>query len=186
MTYVIPIDVQPGTIGLVNISGEVGKLIHFGQWLNSHPLDRWFDPENYPQIEHAFVLLPDRMLIEAEPGGARVVSIDEYTNVDVFWCTSIAATLTIEELAAVAHVAAGFKGEGYSFLGYAELFARRLHLPVSLLRDEVANTGHVICSQLAAVAYRDQGHDLFPGVWRDLVAPYDLWALEMSLRYKEV
>lgn len=182
MTYVIPADVQPGTIGLVNISGEVGKLIHFGQWLNSHPLDRWLSPESYPQIEHAFVLLPDRMLIEAEPGGARVVSIDKYTSVDVFWCTAIAARLTADELAAVAHTAAWFEHTPYSFLGYAELFARRLHMPVGLLRDDLTASDHVICSQLAALSYRDQGHDLFPGVWRDLVAPYDLWSLEMSLR----
>lgn len=182
MIYTIPSSVLPGTIGLVNISGEAGKLIHFGQWLNSHPLDRWLSPECYPNIEHAFVLLPDRMLIEAEPGGARVVSIDEYTNVDVFWCTSIAERLTASELVAVAHTAALFEHTPYSFLGYAELSARRLHLPVSLLRDDMAHMNHVICSQLAALSYRDRGHDLFPGVWRDLIAPYDLWALEMSLR----
>jgi hypothetical protein len=182
VTYVIPAGVLPGTIGLVNISGEVGKLIHVGQWLNSHPLDRWFDPENYPNIEHSFVLLPDRMVVEAEPGGARVVSIDEYTGVDVFWCTSIASRLTEAELASVASVAASFKGVPYSFLDYEELFARRLHLPVGLLRDDIAHLKHVICSQLCALSYRDQGYTLFPGTWRQLVAPYDLWALEMSLR----
>jgi hypothetical protein len=182
VTYVIPDGVLPGTIGLVNISGEVGKLIHLGQWLNSHPIDRWLSPEDYPNIEHSFVLLPDRMLIEAEPGGARIVSIDEYTNVDVFWCTSIAAQLTTAELADVAAAAATFKGRPYSFLDYVELFARRLHLPVWLLRWRIAALKHVICSQLAALAYHIAGHNLFPGTWRDLVAPYDLWALEMSLR----
>lgn len=175
------VNYQPGWIGLVAISGEVGAAIRFLQWLNSHPVDRWLDQEGNPNFEHAFVYLGNDMLIEAEPGGARIVNISEYENVDVYWCENIAATVPAGTLPKVATAAATFEGVPYSFLDYLELTGARLHLPVGLLRDDIAHMNHVICSQLAALSYREAGHDLFPGKWRDLVAPYDIWALDQQL-----
>lgn len=67
--------IEPGTIGLTLIEGIVGDLIEAGQFLNGEGLTR---------NEHAFTLLPGGMILEAEPGGARIVPYHYGTN--VYWC----------------------------------------------------------------------------------------------------
>jgi hypothetical protein len=68
---------RPGTMGLTPIAGEVGRLIRLGQKLNGNGFSTW---------EHAFILLPGDQILEAEPGGARIVPL-HYD--DVYWCQGI-------------------------------------------------------------------------------------------------
>ncbi|MGI5508516.1 hypothetical protein [Streptomyces sp. CA-106131] len=67
---------QPGDIGLTGITGPVGRLIQIGQWLNG---------DGFGPYEHAFIVVPDDQLIEAEPGGAQVVPLSEYDDREVLY-----------------------------------------------------------------------------------------------------
>jgi hypothetical protein len=173
-----------GTIGLTQISGDVGKAIEIGDFLNGQGFRDW---------EHAFLLGPNGTVLEAEPGGARIANISEYEQATVYWCTSIAAQFTDEKLAAIWDQAVqkygpdtGHKsatgGVPYSFLDYGALAAHRLHIPVPGLRGYIADTGHQICSQLCDTAYSDQGCHLFAGAWPGYVTPLGLWNLDQQIR----
>lgn len=166
-----------GTIGLSPISGDVGKLVRLGQWLNGQGFREW---------EHAFILGPDGEILEAEPGGARIGHVSEYS--DIYWCTSIAAQFTEDKLERVYNFAEatygpddGRPGTGYSFLDYLALFCHRLRIPVPGLRRYIASTGHLICSQLCDTAYSDEGCHLFAGVWSGYVTPLGLYNLDVAI-----
>lgn len=167
-----------GTIGLTQISGDVGKLIEIGEWMNGQGFRDW---------EHAFLLGPDGAILEAEPGGARIGSVAEYK--DVYWCTAIAAQFTEARLEMVYNFAEAKYGPdgsrpgiGYSFLDYGAMFCHRLHIPVPGLRGYIADTGHMICSQLCDTAYADEDCHLFAGVWPGYVTPLGLYNLDVAIR----
>lgn len=167
--------VQPGTIGLTQINGEVGRIIRFGQFLNGAAKPHYNALANY---EHAFLAIADDgAILEAEPGGARVGNVSEYSH--IYWCENIAAKYSkgLNDVVAAAHK---YVGVPYSFLDYGALAARRLHLPVPGLRKYIASTGHMICSQLCARAYLDAGCALYTE-WTGYVDPLDLYNLDRSL-----
>jgi cell wall-associated NlpC family hydrolase len=166
--------IQPGTIGLTQISGNVGRLIRFGQLLNG---------DGFADYQHAFLAidgpgLPEGSILEAEPGGARVGNVSEYSN--IYWCENIAAKYG-KALTGVVAAAAKYRGVPYSFLDYLAIAQRRLHLPTLGFRSYVASTGHLICSQLCARAYFDAGCPLY-SEWTGYVTPLDLYNLDRSLR----
>lgn len=155
---------QPGDIGLVHMPGAVGKLIRFGQWLNS---------DGFADYEHAFVYVgeadfePDR-IIEAMPGGALLSPLDIYDQ--VLWLKCPAEFRT-----GVAAAALSLRGVPYSFLDYASLAAHRLHIPAPHLRAYIRSSGHLICSQLADRAALLGGWKIFDdGRWEGDVTPGDL------------
>jgi cell wall-associated NlpC family hydrolase len=160
---------QPGDFGLTQIHGRVGKLIRAGQWLNG---DGFFD------YEHAFVYVGEGQVIEAEPGGARLASLTEYNVSAVLWSTGAIGT-TEAQRASIVAAARGYIGTPYSFLDYASLAAKRLHLWAPGLHSYVRSSGHMICSQLVAKCYFDAGCALFPG-WTGDVTPGDLCNLVRS------
>ena len=160
-----------GTIGLTQISGNVGKLIEVGQFLNGQGFKDW---------EHAFLLGPGNRILEAEPGGARLGTADEYK--DVYWCNAIASQYTPENLTAVWTGAQKYVGTGYSFLDYEALAMHRLHIPFPGLENYIKDSGHLICSQLCDQAYLDQGDHLFAGVWQGYVTPLGLYNLDQRIQ----
>lgn len=170
---------RPGDIGLVQISGQVGKLISLGQYLNGDGFERW---------SHAFVVTDDTgpngkpMIVEAEPGGAQYVEL-HYD--DVYWCNGISHNLTDEQRAYISQETCGFIGTGYSFLDYFALAAKRLHLPVKFIDNYVRSTRHVICSQLAAAVYEEAGVPVYD-YWTGDVTPGDLYKTDLLLRAKYV
>jgi hypothetical protein len=127
---------QPADFGLVAIRGWTGRLIKVLQWVNG---DGW------TPYQHVVVNLGDGTIIQAEPGGARIVPLSTYDNTNIVWSTW---DLTDEQRTAIVVAARTFEGVPYSWLDYAALIARRLHLPIPGLREFIASTGHVICSQL--------------------------------------
>lgn len=154
---------QPGDIGLVNIKGDVGKLIRIGQWLNG---------DGFSNYEHAFVLVEDKMIVEARPQGA----------VHVPMCHNWMATLWLpcppQYRDGVVKAALELVGTPYSFADYLAIAALRLHIPSRALRRYVASSKHMICSQLADEAARRGGWDLFlDGRPPQDVTPGDLWEL---------
>jgi hypothetical protein len=157
---------QPGDIGLTNITGPVGWAIRAAQWLNG---------DGYTPYEHAFVVLPAGLLIEAQPGGAAIRPLTAY---DARHVAYVSPPLTGGQRTLIAETAASLRGTPYSFLDYLAIAAHRLRLPVPGLRRYVAATGHLICSQLADEAYRRAGVHLFAdGRWPGYVTPADLWQL---------
>lgn len=152
---------QPGDIGLTGITGPVGRLIQIGQWLNG---------DGFGPYEHAFIVLPEGQLIEAQPGGAIVAPLSKYDDRKVLYVAP--ADLTDAQRKAICDCALKYRGVPYSFLDYLGLAAHRFHLPVPGLRRYIESTGHMICSQLADRAYLDAGRHLFAdGRWPGYVTP---------------
>jgi hypothetical protein len=160
----------PGTIGLVPMGGAGGRLIRLGQWANK---------DGFADFEHAFTWLGAGMIIEAEPGGARIVPL-RYT--EIHWCEGIAGLLhattgQVEEQAAL------LRGVPYSWLDYAALFTHRLRIPVPGLRDYIADSGHLICSQLADLLYQRLGAQIYDdNRWNGYVTPGALYRRDLELR----
>lgn len=157
-----------GSIGLVTIPGTAGRLIRLGQWLNG---------DGYRDYEHAFVVVAvglGTMIVEAEPGGAQLNPLHYQ---DVLWLPC-----PVEYGPAVAAAARSMIGTPYSWLDYLALAAVRLHLPSRRLRRYVADSGHMICSQLADHAAGLGGWVLFhDGRSPEDVTPGDLSHLAVSV-----
>jgi hypothetical protein len=114
------------------------------------------------------------MLIEAMPGGAQIVSLDEYADRDVLYVSP--AGLTDADRQRICDAARAFEGTPYSFLDYGALAVHRLHLPYPGLKVFVESTKHQICSQLVDNAYRGAGIKLFSDDrWAGYVTPGSLY-----------
>jgi hypothetical protein len=161
-----------GLIGLTSISGSTGKLIEFGQWLNGDGFAQW---------EHAFMSVGDGLVVEAEPGGARVAHSSKYAV--VHWCYGLYKLGTVRQNENAALAAKRYVGVPYSAADYFALAAHRLHVPVPGLQGYVSSSGHMICSQLVDQADTDAGIHLFAdNRWPGDVDPLSLYNrdLEMS------
>lgn len=164
-------DRMPGTIGLVPMGGNGGRLIRAGQWLNG---------DGFEDFEHAFVYLDAGDIIEAEPGGAMIRPL-HYGG--VHWCEGIARLLPPVTSKAMADVAVQLEGVPYSWADYAALLAHRLRIPAPHLRGYIASTGHMICSQLADELYLRLGAHVFDdGRWPGYVTPGALYQRDLELR----
>jgi hypothetical protein len=157
-------EILPGDIAVTRIGGNVGRLIRMGELLNG---------EGFHDYEHAFCYIggPD-LILEAEPGGAVIRSF-HYPMNECLWTSGIAAfALPPRAREQVALVAGRYRGVGYSFADYAAVAAHRLRLPIPGLREFVASTRHMICSQLADQFRLDLGNHLFAdGRWPGYVTP---------------
>lgn len=157
----------PGRIGLTQIHGRVGLGIRIGQYLNG---------SGFEDFEHAFLDLGDGTLIEAEPGGARIRSLDEYTPGEVHWCDNIYRRVLPSQRLAIAKAGRDFEGVKYSFLDYDALVLHHFGLDTDGLRRYINADGHMICSQLVDRAYRNGGVQIFTDDrWDGFVTPGDLY-----------
>jgi hypothetical protein len=141
----------PGDFAVIRIAGDVGRLIRVGQWLNG---------DGYANYEHAFIHVGGGQLVEAQPGGARLAELTEYASGRPLWSTGrIALTgAQREALVAAAHRCIGVP---YSFLDYGSLALARVRLRLPVVKRYVADTHHMICSQLVDQCYQDAGVHLF-------------------------
>ncbi|MEU2874722.1 hypothetical protein ABZ769_37075 [Streptomyces olivoreticuli] len=155
----------PGDIGLARMDGSTGTLIRIGQWLNG---------DGYGAYEHAFLVLLEGQLLEADPSGVRVRPLLDYAHTNVLYVCP--PSLTQQQRQAICAAARRYIGVPYSFLDYAAIAAHRLHLPVPGLRGYIASTRHTICSQLVDQCYQDAGVRLFAdGRWPGYVTPMALY-----------
>lgn len=183
-TYPGPMIVTPnppiGLIGLAQSGGEVGKLIRAAEWLYTRPYKDWLSPDNEPPWEHAFVSIGQGLIVEAEPGGARVAHASDHPG--AYWCYGIYKLLVPGQACLVEDAAKKYVGVPYSFLDYAALIAHRLHAPVPGLRQYIASTGHMICSQLADQCYTDAHANIFTDHrWPGYISPMDLYLRDCEL-----
>lgn len=152
---------QPGDFGLVKMPGNVGLLISAGEFFNGEGFG-WYD--------HAFVLLDDNTIMEAEIGGARIGSPDEYPNI-----TWSSWNLGTDARSSIVSHARSLEGTPYSAADYFALATHRLHIPLPGLQKYVENSGHMICSQLVDEAYTRAGEHMFSdNRWPGYVTPASL------------
>lgn len=161
---------QPGDFAVTSITGQVGFLISFGEWLNGSRFGHW---------DHAFVYVGDGQLVEAEPGGARLAGLDEYQGRPIAWSTGH-VELTDEQRTAIVAAARSFIGVPYSARDYFALALWHFRLRVPWARKVMASRASMICSELVDFAYEAAGVHLFadgraPGdvTPADLASPID-------------
>jgi uncharacterized protein YycO len=160
------VSAQAGDFAVVSVGGVPGRLIRFGEWLNGR---------GFAQYEHALVYAGAGNVVQAEPDGAAERAMTGHRL--TMWSGG-AVPLTGEQRTRIVAAAIRYVGTPYSFLDYLALFARRLRIPVPGLRAYIADTGHMICSQLVDQCYRDAGVELFSdGRWPGYVTPADLAAV---------
>lgn len=157
---------QPGDFAVVRMNGNAGQLIRVGQWLNG---------DGFADYEHAFVLVGDGMVVEAQPGGAKLTPLSDYLGRPMLW-SSGQITMTSGQRAKVVSAAHRYVLTPYSFVDYLALAAHRFHIPLPGLRQDIESSRHMICSQLVDQSYRDAGVELFAdGRWPGYVTPADLY-----------
>jgi hypothetical protein len=165
---------EMGDFEVVPTGGEGGRLIRLGQYLNG---------SGFANYEHARLYLGDGMIVEAEPGGARIVPL--YASDGGLWSTGI-ISLTTDERQNIAKFGRLCDGVGYSGLDYFALAAHRfrLHPLDNTLKGRVESSHHLICSQLVDYCYMMAGVHLFTdGRWPGYVTPADL--AELLLHHKQ-
>lgn len=154
---------KPADFGLCRIPGHVGLAARIGIWLNG---DGWH------HYQHAFLVLEDQQLLEAMPGGARARPL---TDDDRAAATFSDWPLTDQQRDSVVYHARLLVGTPYSVLDYLSLALVRLGIRPAWLRRYVANTGHLICSQLVDEVYLRAGIHMFhDGRFPGDVTPGDL------------
>jgi uncharacterized protein YycO len=152
---------QPGDFGVVQIHGYGGKLISLGQALIGCP----------SRFSHAFLVLDNGEIVQGEPGGAKI-----YPASVMHGRGAVYSSLPLTDAQRTVIVSAGrsLVDTPYSWADYAAIGLQRLGLPSRALRDYVADSKHMICSQLVAEAYERAGITLFSRLSAGEVTPGDL------------
>lgn len=169
----------PGDFGLTVISEPyVNAAIRVGEALNGDGFGSWqTSPDksrHFRGFSHAFCLLDNGEILEAEPGGA-VIRPNPYTDSATVYSQW---DLTDDQRADADQMGRTLIGVPYSAADYFALAAHRLHLPVPGLRRYVASSGHMICSQMVDWWYQLIGLQMFgDGRWPGYVTPEALTAV---------
>ncbi len=151
-------NIPPASIGLSTIEGRNGYFAGWGQRLLG------YRPRG-TNWTHAFLVLDNNEVAQAEPDGARAFSIQEYfdqlkSGDDVKFVT---IDMTDQQRLDVVAAARRYVAQktGYSWLTYVYLTLLRLHIPSEWLRKRVADSGNMLCSQLVDQCFKDGGVYLF-------------------------
>src|SRR6185437_4828496 len=161
-----------GDFCCTDISGGVGKLVSFGEWLNGSGFTRYEHAEIY--VGGISEEAPLGYTFGAYPGGAKMVPLDEHTLKTGLWSTNhfdISASTRDN----IVECCKQLEGTPYSAADYFALVAHRFHIPAPLLKNYIASSKHMICSQLVDYVYMECGVHLFTDVrWPLYVTPADL------------
>jgi cell wall-associated NlpC family hydrolase len=174
----IPANVKPGDFYLVSFDGKNPNIKETGKWLKhggAIRLAQFVAGEGFSQYEHAGIYVGNGKVIEASNGGT-VVTDWHYDDQDVEWSSGIIEP-TVEQRLKIVNAAYGYVGTPYSWPDYAAIAAKKLHLlpATKNLKDYVATSKHMICSQLVDQVYQDAGYHLFDdGRWPGYVMPGSL------------
>lgn len=178
-----PYEPKPGDIGLTVIDGWGGRGIRTAQaamgcgWKAKQHAFVWVGAaETFERTAAGAVKVTHSgatdLIVEAMPGGAVLTPMwHDLAQTDYLRCPDQYRT-------AVAAAAMTLVGTPYSPPDYGAIALHHLHIPAPWLRAYIANTGHMICSQLADYAAQDGGWNLFDdGRWPGYVPPCDLGRL---------
>lgn len=152
---------KPGDMGFSIIEGFTGFIVSLGQLLNGDAA-KW---------SHVFVVLDDETVMEAMPGGARIVPLSTYENKAIFLDWNI----TDDERLIVIQEAKKLNGIKYNFLDYFALALARFGFRPKWLVKHIKASDKLICSALADMVYNRAGVQLFADgrIWHE-VTPGDL------------
>jgi len=179
----MPANAKPGDFFLVSFDGKnpnLGKGVK--NWLTHGGLIRigqFLAGTGFAEYEHAAVYVGDGLIVQAEPNGANLAHVSDYDGYETLWSTGI-IELTDMQRWAICHAAHSYVGTPYSWVDYAALAAHRLHLlpATRLLKNYVASSKHMICSQLVDQCEQDAGKQLFnDNRWPGYVMPGSLYQL---------
>lgn len=184
----------PGSFGLARIGGLTGKLVAAAQAFAG----------DGSRFTHAFIVLDDGQCIEAEPGGARIVSIERYLAMEeVAFCDTPMSEYMAGRLAAlpegfqptgpsefwgyvenlkrnqIVEVARGLEGVGYGYLQYLFLGLYALGIEWKWLKKLITNRKRMICSQLCDEVYHRAGIEVFD----DGRLPQDVTPGDLAIRF---
>jgi cell wall-associated NlpC family hydrolase len=182
----IPANAKPGDFFLVSFDGKNPNITDPNKWLSHGGLIRlgqWANGDGFDQYEHAAIYLGNNQIVEASNSGTILTSY-HYTRNDTMWSSGL-ISLSDPQRAAVVKAAHGYVGTPYSWPDYAALAAHTLHLlpATKALKDYVASTKHMICSQLVDQCFEDAGWHLFNDKrWPGYVTPGSLYHLLSSLK----
>lgn len=165
----------PGDYFCVPVHGDTGRLIALGELMLKRLAEEKYPDSDAIEYQHAGLYLGETaqgsMIIEAEPGGARIRAL-HYSPASILWSH---LDLTNDQREKITVAACGFKGVDYSFLDYAAIAAHGTGIWVPGLRDYIQSTGHMICSQLVDRCYQAADVQLFADHrWNGYVTPMDL------------
>jgi hypothetical protein len=118
----------------------------------------------------------DGKVVQAMPGGAECIPLSE-ANAPVVWSSDV-IRLTDWERQVIVSTGYSLVGTPYSFLDYGSIGLATFGIRPRFVRDFVANSDHMICSQLVDFAYDMAGVHLFSdGRIPGDVTPGDLYHL---------
>jgi hypothetical protein len=173
---IVTVPPAPGDFLCLPISGSVGRLIEFAQFLAGER----FQPYEHVEV---YVGLPDAQgpygyTISAYPGGhgKRALPCAPEAVPGALWSSGL-IDLTTDQRVAIVGWAVAHRTVRYSAADYFALAAARLkfHLILPPLRKFIAAKGHLICSQFTTLDYYQAGASLWPGEpWDGLDMPMDL------------
>lgn len=158
---------EPGDFILVHEGGQGGETIHVLQILYG---------AGFSDFEHVALFAGDGHVIEMASGGIQIANASKYANTPHRWSTGRIA-LTEANRAGIVGAARKYLAAkvGYSWPDYAAMAAHHFDAKEQALKDYVASSGHMICSQLVDQCYADAGVHLFTdGRWPGYVSPGDL------------
>lgn len=139
-----------GTIGVSRIGGRTGWLIARGQSFIGSP----------SLFTHAFIVVSERHVLQAMPGGAEIVPIDPYLEPRAAVFLHGWYELNADQEAVVRTLAFEFEGTPYNFLDYLYLAWPPAFCP-EWLKRRIASTNRMICSQLVDRILEMVGVNLF-------------------------
>lgn len=163
-------NLYPGDVGFSTIRGAIGIIPNIGQAILNDGC----------RYSHVFIHIGGGMVLEAMPGGARIVpGADRHGP----W---FRLPLTNEQMILIQHNGETLEKTPYSYMNYPALAWHEYEWPGhSLLRSYVSNSKRMICSQLVDHLLTSVDYHLFnDGRWPQDVTPGDLWyaCLEQGVR----
>jgi hypothetical protein len=165
---------RPGDFCCVPISGSVGLAVEFWQWVDG---DR-FQPYDHTEV---YVGQPDGAgpfgyTVSTYPDGRGRVALPCPASQlpGSLWSSGL-VDLTPAQRDGIVAWALEHQNVGYSWADYAALVLHGLRIPAPGLREYIASTAHMICSQYVDACYSAVGVRLFPDDrWAGYVKPGDL------------
>lgn len=180
---------EPGDLFVASAGGGLGVAIKAGEILDGDPVRAlaWAlsgRPSPAPGVEepwayeHAGIYIGNHTIVQAQPGGADAVAVRDWQlgRKYVLWSTGVFDLTTAQRnLITGAASRAAETHIPYSIADYLALTAHKLGLGTKALQDYIADSGHMICSQLDDWCYQQGSVQIFnDGRWNGFVTPADL------------